>query len=417
MDADCLFILIISLLIFSFLFEKIISVLNYLWRKKTIPESVSDVYDEKEYQKYQAYSIANFRLGLFSSILMFVLTLLIFLFDGFAFLDNLLQDYFSNSIFLAIVFFAIIGLASFLVSLPFSIYDTFVIESKFGFNKMTPKTFILDTIKTVVMSAIIGGLLLFTIIYIYQMSADWFWILAWILVSGFSIFMAEFYSTLIVPLFNKQTPLMDGELKTKISEFSAKAGFKLDNVFIIDGSKRSTRANAYFTGLGKKKRIVLYDTLINDFETNEIVAVLAHEIGHYKKKHIRQSLILSVLNTGVMLFLFGLFVGEDIFSQALGVASAAFHVGAIAFAVLYSPLSEITGVGMNALSRRNEFQADAFATEFGYGEYLISALKKLSAKNLSNLTPHPLMVKINYSHPPIADRIDRITRNIETKLG
>jgi len=409
-SPELIFSLILIILFADFIFGKWISVLNYKWRKKPIPESVKDVYDEKEYQKFQDYSRANFKTGLLSSTIMFLLTVAMFVFEGFAWIDALLRQYFDSEIILAISFFAIIGIAAFIISLPFSIYDTFVIEEKFGFNKTTPKTFIFDTIKSIGVSAIIGGGLLALIVLIYQATAELFWLLAWIIITGFSVFMAEFYSSIIVPLFNKQTPLEDGSLKTKISEFAQKAGFKLDNVFVIDGSKRSTRANAYFTGLGKKKRIVLYDTLINDFNEDEIVAVLAHEIGHFKKQHIRKSLLISFVNTGLMLFVFGLFLGQDVFAQALGVETANFHIGAIGFAVLYSPLSEIIGIFMSAFSRKNEREADAFAAEHGKGEGLISALKKLSAKNLSNLTPHPLMVKLSYSHPPVAERVENIEK-------
>jgi STE24 endopeptidase len=410
LTAELIFATILIILFADFIFGKWVSVLNYKWRKKPVPKSVQDVYDDAEYQKFQDYSQANFKIGIISSVLMFVLTVSMFVFDGFALLDGFLRQYFDSEVCLALAFFAVIGFAAFILSLPFSIYDTFVIEEKFGFNKTTPKVFILDTIKSIVVSAIIGGGLLALVVLIWQATQTWFWLLAWILISLFSIFMAEFYSSLIVPLFNKQTPLVEGSLRDKISEFADKAGFRLDNVFVIDGSKRSTRANAYFTGLGKKKRIVLYDTLINDFDEDEIVAVLAHEIGHFRKNHIRKSLIISTLNTGFVLFVFGLFVSQDVFSQALGVESASFHVGAIGFAVLYTPLSAITGIFMNAFSRKNEREADDFAAHFGYGKSLISALKKLSAKNLSNLTPHPLNVKLSYSHPPIAERIQLIVK-------
>lgn len=414
-SPELIFAIILIILFADFLFGKWISILNYRWRKKPVHESVNDVYDKEAYQKFQDYSRANFKTGLLSSVIMFLLTIAMFVFEGFAWIDGILRQYFDSEITLAISFFAVIGIATFIISLPFSIYDTFVIEEKFGFNKMTVKTFIFDTIKSIGMSAIIGGGLLALIVLIYQATAEWFWLLAWIIITGFSIFMAEFYSSIIVPLFNKQTPLEDGSLKTKISNFAQKAGFKLDNVFVIDGSKRSTRANAYFTGLGKKKRIILYDTLINDFEEDEIVSVLAHEIGHFKKHHIRKSLLISIVNTGFMLFVFGLFLEQDIFAQALGVDKASFHIGAIGFAVLYSPLSEIIGILMSAFSRKNEREADAFAAEYGKGEGLISALKKLSAKNLSNLTPHPLMVKLSYSHPPVAERIQCLSLKNKSK--
>jgi len=222
--------------------------------------------------------------------------------------------------------------------------------------------------------------------------------------------MAMFYSNLIVPLFNKQTPLPDGELRTAIQEFAQKVGFKLDNVFIINGSKRSSKGNAYFTGLGPKKRIVLYDTLTEQMTTEEMVAVLAHEIGHYKKRHVILGLLLGLLQTGVILFLFSVFVNSQILSQALGVEEPNFHIGMIAFGILWSPVSMITGLFINMLSRRHEFQADEFASVNYDPKMLASALKKLSVKNLSNLTPHPLYVFFNYSHPPLLQRLDHIAK-------
>ena len=240
------------------------------------------------------------------------------------------------------------------------------------------------------------------------MTTTSFWIYAWFIVSGFSILMVLFYSTLIVPLFNKQTPLPEGELKTAIESFANKVGFKLDNIFVIDGSKRSTKANAYFTGLGAKKRIVLYDTLINDMTTNELVAVLAHEIGHYKKHHVVWSLFLGIIQTGITLFLFSLFVSSPELSAALGVDKPSFHIGLIAFGILYSPISLITGLFMNVFSRKNEYQADAFAAQYFSGEELASALKKLSVKNLSNLRPHPLYVFFHYSHPTLLQRLNAL---------
>ncbi len=292
--------------------------------------------------------------------------------------------------------------------MPFSVYDTFVIEEKYGFNKTTPKTFVLDTIKGWLIGGLIGGGLLAIIILIYQKTQNMFWIYAWILISAFSIFMAMFYSNLIVPLFNKQTPLEKGELRDAIQKFSDKVGFKLDNIFVINGSKRSTKANAYFTGFGAKKRIVLYDTLINEMETNEIVAVLAHEIGHYKKKHVIQGLLIGLVQTGIVLFIFSLLINNENLSQALGVEVPNFHIGLVAFGVLYTPVSFVLGIFMNLLSRKNEYQADAFAAQNFNPESLASALKKLSVKNLSNLTPHPKYVFFHYSHPTLLQRLNHL---------
>ncbi|MDA3928878.1 MAG: M48 family metallopeptidase, partial [Prolixibacteraceae bacterium] len=284
----------------------------------------------------------------------------------------------------------------------------FVIEEKFGFNKTTVKTFILDKFKGLLLSALLGGGILAIIIWIWTITGNYFWLIAWGVITFITIFITMFYSNVIVPLFNKQTPLEEGELKTAIENFSLKAGFTLKNIFVIDGSKRSTKANAYFTGIGPKKRIVLYDTLIEDLSTNEIVAVLAHEIGHYKKKHVFTSLFLGVIQTGIMLYIFGLFVSSPQLSIALGVEEPTFHIGLIAFGILYTPLSFIIGMGMNVLSRKNEYQADAFAASFGFANDLSSSLKKLSVKSLSNLTPHPLYVFFHYSHPTLLQRINKM---------
>lgn len=314
----------------------------------------------------------------------------------------------GNSIFIAILFFGILGFAMDILSTPFSLYDTFVIEEKYGFNKTTLKTFFLDKIKGWFLASIIGGGLLALVVWFYEQTTNMFWIYTWILVSVFMIFMTMFYSTLIVPIFNKQTPLEEGGLRNAIQELCKKVDFKLDNLYVIDGSKRSTKANAYFSGLGAKKRIVLFDTLIEDLTQNEILAVLAHEIGHYKKKHTRTGIIISILQTGLTLFILSLFIGNPKLSGALGSGIPSFHLGLIAFGILYSPISTIIGLGMNSFSRKNEFQADNFAKFNFNGEDLSSALKKLSVKNLSNLTPHPAFVFFHYSHPPLLERLKRL---------
>ena len=305
-----------------------------------------------------------------------VLTLCMFLFYGFALVDGWAWSFTGNAILAAFIFFGIIMFASDIITTPFDVYDTFKIEEKYGFNKTTRKIFVFDKFKGWLVSALIGGGLLALIIFIYQLTGHLFWIYAWLVVSAFSIFMAMFYSNIIVPLFNKQTPLEEGELRDAISAFSKKVGFKLDNIFVIDGSKRSTKANAYFTGLGSKKRIVLYDTLINDLNTEELVAVLAHELGHNKKKHVIQSLLIGLLQTGVVLFIFGLLINNPNLSKALGVENPNFHIGLVAFGVLYSPISFFTGIFMNMLSRKNEYQADRFAAENYKPEALEGALKK-----------------------------------------
>ena len=258
--------------------------------------------------------------------------------------------------------------------------------------------------------AIVGGLILSLIIWFFQLAGSYFWVYAWALVAVFTIFMNLFYSKLIVPMFNKQTPLENGSLKTKIEAFAKNVGFELNNIFVIDGSKRSTKANAYFSGFGKEKRVTLYDTLINDLDEEEIVAVLAHEVGHYKKKHIIFNLIASLALTGVTLFVLSLFINNPAVSIAIGVSQPSFHAALIGFAILYSPISEITGLIMNHFSRKFEYQADDYAKDTYAALPLITSLKKLSKNSLSNLTPHPAFVFMHYSHPTLLDRIQNLKR-------
>jgi STE24 endopeptidase len=403
-----LFFVILVIIVADFFLDRYVDYLNTTRWSDKLPDEVRGIYDEEKYARQQAYQRENYRFGLISSGLNFILVMVMLLFFGFAFVNNLAGSVNTHPVWWALLFFGILMLAAEIINLPFGIYETFVIEEKYGFNKTTAKTFIMDKIKGWLLSALIGGGLLALVIWIYRSTGSWFWLIAWGVLSLFSLFMAIFYSNLIVPLFNKQTPLGDGELRTAISEFADKAGFRLDNIFVIDGSKRSTKANAYFTGLGAKKRIVLYDTLIEEMTTPEIVAVLAHEIGHYRKKHVTQGLILGLAQTGILLFLFSIFIESPAISNALGVEEPNFHIGMIAFSILYSPVSMVTGLGLNMLSRRNEFQADAFAAINYEPDPLISALKKLSVKNLSNLTPHPVYVFFNYSHPPLLQRIEHL---------
>ncbi|CAI8392447.1 MAG: Protease HtpX [Polaribacter sejongensis] len=309
---------------------------------------------------------------------------------------------------MALIFFGIILLVSEIIAIPLSYYSTFVIEDKFGFNKSTKKIFWSDKIKGILMSALLGGGILALIIWFYQLTGENFWIYAWILIALFSLLMNMFYAKLIVPLFNKQSPLEAGVLKTAIEKYAEKVGFTINNIFVIDGSKRSTKANAYFSGFGSQKRITLYDTLINDLETDEIVAVLAHEVGHYKRKHIVFNLISSILLTGLTLFVLSIFINSPLLSEALGVSIPSFHIGLIAFGILYSPISRITGLFMNIMSRKFEYQADNFAKDTFESKALITSLKKLSKNSLSNLTPHPAFVFAHYSHPTLLERIKNL---------
>lgn len=407
--VQAIYFILIAITVVSFLFDQWLDYLNDKRKSPKLPESAKGIYDEERYAKWLAYDKANGRVGALSSAVSIVISLAMLVFGLFGKLDIFLRGYVDHQIGLALIYFGVLGLGSSIISLPFSIYSTFVIEEKFGFNKTTVKTFILDMIKGAALSLLIGVPLAAIIICFYYELGDWFWLTAWFLVSGFSVFMAMFSADLIMPIFNKFTPLEDGELRSSIEAYCSKVDFPLTNLFVMDGSKRSGKSNAFFTGLGPKKKIVLYDTLIEQMTTQEIVAVLAHEIGHYKHKHTRQSLILSVLQTGVTLFLLGLFLREEMFSQALGAEVGSFHVGIIAFGIIFSPLSTLIGIGMNVLSRKNEFEADAYANDTYSGAALASGLKKLTAENLSNLNPHPYLVFVSYSHPPVLKRLEKLT--------
>lgn len=411
MTATTLFYILIAIIVINFVFEKVLSFLNAQQFENELPEEVKDVYDSAAYQKSQAYKKTNYKFSLISSTFSLFLTLTFFFLDGFRIVNDLALGFSNNYIIITLTFFAILSFGSDIISTPFSYYKTFVIEEKFGFNKSSKKLFWIDKLKGWFMLAIIGGLILALITWFYEITGTNFWLYAWGLVTIFTVFMNMFYSSIIVPLFNKQTPLEDGELKSSIESFANKVGFKLDNIYVIDGSKRSTKANAYFTGFGATKRIVLYDTLINDLETDEIVAVLAHEIGHYKHKHTIFNLMASIVLTGVTFFILSLLVGNNLLSEALGVEQSSFHIGLVAFAILYSPISEITGLIMNSISRKFEYQADNYAKTYFNAGPLISSLKKLSKNSLSNLTPHKAFVFVHFSHPTLVERI----RNLNSK--
>lgn len=406
MSTELILILILVILSLDFLLERILDILNRKnWTAK-IPKALEGIYDKKKYAESQSYKKDKHRVSLLSSILSFVVTILLIAAGGFAWIDDFMRLYFSHPISIALSFFAFVMLGSAMISFPFSYYSTFVIEERYGFNRSTLKLFLVDTLKGVLVSAIIGGGLLALIIWIYTMTTTNFWWMAWALIAFFMVFMSMFYSSFIVPLFNKQARLEEGELNTAISTFAEKVGFKLDNIYVMDGSKRSSKGNAYFSGLGSRKRIVLFDTLIDELSTEEIVAVLAHEIGHYKKKHTLCSIILGLLQTGIMFYIFSLLIGNTNLSEALGTSNHSFHLGLIACGILYSPISTFLGLGMNVLSRKDEYEADAYAAEHYNSEALMSGLKKLSVSSLSNLTPHPVYVFFYYSHPTLLQRIN-----------
>lgn len=405
MTAQTLFLIIVAIYVAEFAFSRYLSFRNIKASTQPIPKELECIYDEERYRKQQAYFRTNSRFGMVVSAVSFVAMLLMLLLGGFAWLDSIVRSWGVHETLTSILFFAVLYIASDLLQLPFEIYDTFVIEERFGFNKTTAKTFVLDKLKGYLLTAAIGGGILWAVISIYNLTPAYFWLLAWGVVSLFSLFMGTFYSDIIVPLFNKQTPLAEGELRHKIEEFSQKVDFKLKNIYTIDGSKRSTKANAYFTGMFGKKRIVLYDTLIEKMTTEEIVAVLSHEIGHYKHRHTTKNMLVALASNLLLFWLLGVILPSDLFAQSLGVEAASFHINILAFSILYTPVSMVLDIAMSYLSRKFEYQADKFAKDNGMGEPLINSLKKLSKDSLSNLTPDPLVVKVRYSHPTLYQRV------------
>ncbi len=405
MTASTLLLIIISFVVLEFIFGKVLDFLNSKSWSNPLPQLVENLYDKEKYNQAKTYAKDNGDIALLSSVISLVTILAILIFKGFGSLDSWINGLTANNILQSLLFFGMLSLGSFILNLPFSLYKTFVIEEKYGFNQTTLKTYILDFFKSLVLGILIGGAILSALTWVYYQLPDSFWWIAWIIMTIVSLFFATFYTTLILPLFNKLEPLENGSLRTSIESYASKVNFPLTNIFVIDGSKRSSKANAFFSGLGKKKAIVLYDTLMKDNTEEELTAILAHEVGHYKKNHIKQGMILGVIQTGILFFLFGLLSGSSLLVEALGARSNSFHIALIGFSMLYSPISLITGIGMNIISRKNEFEADSFAKETYNGEPLQTALKNLSVNHLSNLTPHPSYVFVHYSHPPLIARL------------
>ena len=410
MSSDIILKIFIVLVIFNFLFTTVLEYLNDKNWKDNIPDEFKDFYDAESYIKAKNYKISRGKLSTVSSSLSFVFTLAMLYFFGFGLLSDLANSFSDSVILQSSAFFMILYLFNFVIGIPFSYYSTFVIEEKFGFNKTDIKTFILDKLKgLIITSVLILGLTSLAVLIIDFFSTG-FWLWLWLGLSLLMILLNMFYADLIVPIFNKLTPLENGELRDKIEAYSKKVGYSLKNIFVIDGSKRSSKANAFFSGLGPRKTIALYDTLIQKHSDEELVSVLAHEVGHYKKKHIFISMILTIFQLGIMCYLFELCMSYDLIANALGSSTMNFHIGIIAFSFLYSPVGLIIGVLMNILSRKNEFEADNYAKETYDGNSLSLALKKLSVDSLSNLYPHPFYVFIHYSHPPLIQRLSKLNK-------
>lgn len=408
LSPSIILIIIISIVVVSYVFDQLLDYINLKAQRTDIPKEVEAFYEKEKYLKSLAYHKELTHFSFLTSGFSFALSVLMLYFGGFGLVDGWLRPYITNDILLTLSFFGILTVASDILTIPFQLYTTFVIEEKYGFNKTTVKLFITDKLKGYALGAIIGGTLLTVLLYLIQTIGPNFWIWFSIIAAAFILFVNMFYTSLILPLFNKLTPLPDGELKTAIEAFAKKVSFPLDNIFIIDGSKRSKKANAFFSGIGKKKKIVLYDTLISNHTTEELVAVLAHEVGHFKRKHIIWGYVLSVVQIVFTLFVLSLMIFNENVSLALGGTQLAMHLNLLAFGILFSPISGITGLFMHLLSRKNEFEADAYAKETFDGTALSNALKKLSVDNLSDLYPHPAYVFFHYSHPPLLKRLEAL---------
>ncbi len=403
--ATVILYVVIAFIVFEFVLSKILSWLNMKTWDKPLPEEVRYLYDAEKYKNAKDYAIANNKLATISAVLSLIITIGFLYLKGFAWVDEIARGATASPILQSLIFFGIISLASSIISMPFDLYGTFVIEENFGFNKMTALLYVTDKLKMLTLSVVLGGGILALLTWLFGLLGDTFWLAAWALVAGISVFMAMFYTNLFLPIFNKLTPLENGELRQSIEKYASKVQFPLTNIMVMNGSKRSTKANAFFSGLGSKKNIVLYDNLINDMNTEEITAVLAHEVGHYKKKHVLQSIVISIVQMGLLFFVFGWLAANPLMAEVLGAKQNSFHLSLITFSLLYAPISLLTGLLMNLFSRKNEYEADAYAKETYGAAALISGLKKLSVNHLSNLQPHPAYVFFNYSHPTLLQRM------------
>ena len=408
--TDWILIGIVTLVLIDFASGRVINFLNEQSKNQPLSPQAAEIYTAADYQKSMAYGTANYKLESLSSVISTCVILAAIILGVFAKLDNFIRERISNNLLVTVIFIAVLIVVSAIGSLPASIYSTFVIETKYEFNKTTPRLFIADQFKNLSLSLGIGLPLLYAIAWIYQELQSVFWLVAWLLVASFTLFMFVFGTRIFLPIFNKLKPLPEGELRDEIEIYCNSQGFPLSKLYEMDASKRSTKLNAFFSGMGKVKIIGLYDTLIEKLNTKEIVAVLAHEVGHYKRKHIFTMFLFSQVQTLIMFSLMGWLLSNPNLSAALGSKIPSFHLSMLAFFLLFTPVSTVLGLINNSFSRHNEYQADQYSIETypGAVEYMYSALKKLSVNSLSNLNPHPVYVAVHYSHPPILKRLAKL---------
>ena len=404
------YIIVIAIII-EYLFSSISSILDIKNITPTIPSDFKKAYDQEKYILSQDYLKARTRFGLFSSTFSLILIMIVIHSDIFGLLDQFVRGQSDSYILQGLLFIGIIYFFQDIVSLPFSIYHTFVIEERFGFNKTTLNLFIIDKIKGYAIFIVLGSIVITPILYFFHVYGDIGWLIAWSILTAFMIAVQPLFVHIIAPMFNKFTPLEEGELRSAIEKYTSKVNFPLARIDIMDGSKRSAHSNAYFTGFGKSRRIAIFDTLVEKHSTNEIVSVVAHEVGHYKLKHVLQGTILGIIETGIMLFAFNVMMNDISLFQVFGVSQLSVHAGIVFFSMLYAPVSMFTSIVTTAISRKNEYEADKYSYDTTKNrEALVSMLIGLSANNLSHLTPHPLKVFLSYSHPPVVDRIKAVNQ-------
>ena len=405
------YLIIIFALAVEYLLSTVSSILDMGNIVEEVPADFQDVYDREKYARSQSYLRDRTRFGIFSSTFSLLLILVVIHTGLFGVLDQFVRVQTIQPILAGLLFFGIIFIIQDIISLPFSIYSTFVIEEKFEFNRTTPKTFVIDKLKGYALTVILGSAVIVPILFFFERFGPRGWLIAWGLVTLFMIAVQPLFVHVIAPLFNKFTPLEEGELRTAIEEYSEKVKFPIGRIDVMDGSKRSGHSNAYFSGLGKSRRIALFDTLLEKHTTEEIISVVAHEVGHYKRKHIIKGTALGILETGVMLFIFNLIMKDAALFAVFGVSDISVYGGLVFFAMLYAPVSMITSLLTTAVSRKNEFEADTFSLETTENpQALVNMLKGLAANNLAHLTPHPLKVFLSYSHPPVISRIAAVTQ-------
>ncbi|VAX35015.1 Peptidase, M48 family [hydrothermal vent metagenome] len=406
--------IILTILIGYYFLDLVVDVLNIRNLSPHLPKEFEGYYDQDKYHKSQDYLKETTKFDVVKETLSLGLLIPFILFGGFNWIDQWARGFGQGSIITGLIFSGALMLASLILSLPFSIYSTFVIEEKFGFNKTTVKTFIGDLVKEIFLGVVLGGLLLSIVLWFFGKFDSSAWLYCWAAVTIFQLFLTLIAPVTILPLFNKFIPLEEGELKTKIEKYANQQKFQLSGIFKIDGSRRSTKSNAYFTGFGRWRRIALFDTLIEKHTTDELVSILAHEIGHCKKKHITSSMIWSIFNMGIMFYILSVFLNNEGLFAAFKMEQTSIYASLVFFGFLYTPISWILSIISNVMSRKHEYEADQFAvTTYHKPESMISALKQLSVDNLSNLTPHPLAVFLSYSHPTVLQRIKAIKNGIK----